>query len=245
MRSLSASLLAVLILTLGASSARADARIVSGRTPAVILDEDGDGPSAVRLLLGAGMSAAGDLFAFETGVPVVFNAPAGGSFTARRFTATLDEDVLVDAGVLVRLMPSTWLRLAGRYADMDITALANDTQIVTPAPWDHASITQLTLLLEQSLAVGQWLPYLTAGASFVSIDGLADGMDQDGVAPMFGAGLRYRPNPRLGFWAEVLDTIHQFDSDALVGDVLPETGELTERGPQHLVGLAVGVELGF
>jgi hypothetical protein len=233
------------VVLLGSASAWADARIVSGRTPAVVEDESGRGPSALRLTLGAGMSAAGDLFAFETGVPRVYDAPAGGSFTARRFTATLDEDVLVDLGLMLRVLPTTWLRLGGRYADMDITALANDTQIVTPAPWDRATFTQLNLMLEQCLAVGTWAPFVVAGVSYVDLDGLSDGLDQTGVAPVFGAGLRYRPKPQLGAWVEILDTVRQIDSEALVGDVLPQTGELTEWGPQHLVGLAVGLELGF
>ena len=240
-----ARLTAAALLILAAQTVWADARIVSGRTPAVVRDDSGREPSALRLTVGAGLAAAGDLFAFETSVPRVFDAPAGGSFTARRFTATLDEDVLVDVGLLLRVLPTTWLRLAGRYADMDVTALANDTQIVTPAPWDRASFTQINLMLEQALAVGRWVPFVTAGVAYVDLDALAAGLDQNGTAPVFGAGLRFRPKRELGGWVEILDTVRQIDSDPLIGGALPEAGQLTENGPQHLVGLAVGLELGF
>ncbi len=234
-----------LCMVLSASTASADARIVSGRISATESVHQEAEPSSIRLLLGGGVSAAGDVFAYESSLTRSVTTPLGGSFMASRFTATLDEDVLIDLGLLIRISSRAGIRVSGRWSEMGLTALANDSQIVTPSPWDVVTFTQLTMLYEQALAVGKWVPFIAGGASWLKVDAMADVLDQQGVSPTLGVGLRVRTDPRFGFWAEILDTVRQIESNQLMGEVLPGDGEFTEFGPQHLVGLTIGIELGF
>ncbi len=233
------------VLTLSASSALADARVVSGRTRPSEPTSVAGAESRFRFSIGGGMLSGGDLFRVVVPETRTWTSPAGVTFNARRITATLDEDVLFQAGFAMRVGAASYLRLEAASAKMNIAALANDSQVVSPFLWDAATFTRLDLAWEQALAVGVWRPYLVAGISWLDMGTTAPAMDQSHFAPSAGAGLEYAMGGRMSVRAEVLDTVLQLGSEGLSGDVVPQDAEFTERGPQHLVGLTVILDVAF
>lgn len=226
--------------------ALADARVVTGRTPAALAREGRPGPATRWSLdLGAGMAAGGDLFQVIADQTVPWETPRGATFLARRYDVTLDEDVLVGGGVGYAVGPASSLRLLVQWTEMDLTALANDSQYVTPVLWDRASILRGALLWEQRLTATRLQPYLAAGAGWTVLDAGADALDQSSLAPLLGAGLLLRQGERLALRVEVLDGFRQLSSADLVGGLLPQGTDLRERGPQHVVALTAGLRLAF
>lgn len=245
MRSSSLALILAAALLLPAH-AMAEARVVTGRTPAEREQERrGGAPSRWSLDLGAGMAAGGDLFQVVAEQTVAWPTPRGGSFQARRYDVTLDEDVLLAGGVSLRMSARGSLRLSLAWTEMDLTALANDSQYVTLVLWDRARFLRAGLVWEQRLTDTRLRPYGLVGVGFTSLAAGDGTLDQAGITPLLGAGALLRLASRVDLRLEAVDGIRQFDSEALVGDLLPDGTDLRERGPQHLVALTAGVRLAF
>lgn len=236
--------LLILILAAGATAAPGDARIVSGR-PAPTVERD-DGPSRWSLHVGAGLAAGGDLFRVQVDDSRAFTTPLGGAgFNAQRFTTTLDEQALLSGDLIWRTGETSALRLGFSWAEMDVAALANDGQYVTPILWDQASLTTVGLVWEQTLLQAPLRPYLLAGAVFLSVDALAPELDQEAVAPLVGVGVAYRVAETMQLHLSVRDVVRQLDTEGVVGASVPANVEYASRGPQHLIGLSGGLELSF
>lgn len=241
-----ASVLVLAAALLLPSCAPAEARVVSGRTPAEReRGRLGEDTSRWSLDLGAGLAAGGDLFQVAAAQTVAWPTPRGGSFQARRYDVTLDEDVLLAGGLCWRTGTRSSLRLSLAWTEMDLTALANDSQFVAPVPWDRARFLRAGLVWEQRLTETRLRPYGLIGVGYSSLAAGNGALDQGGITPLLGAGALLRLAPRVDLRLEVVDGIRQFESEALVGDLLPAGTDLRERGPQHLVALTAGLRLAF
>ena len=224
----------------------ADARVVTGRTPAG-REEARPVPSPSRWSLdfGAGMLAGGDLFRVGGEQTVTWPTPGGGSFQARTYEVTVDEDAAFLMGLDIRLRDRSSLRLDLTYAKADLTALANDSQYVVPVPWDRATFTRAGLVWEERLTDTRLRPYGVLGLGLTAFSAADGALDQTGLTLLAGVGGLYRILGQTDLRVEIRDGIRQLDSRPLVGDLLPEGVDLQERGPQHLVAITAGLRLPF
>ncbi len=189
-----------------------------------------------------GLAAGGDLFHVKAGLTETWTAPLGAAtFPAQRFTVTLDEGLLIGMGLARRVTPRGWLRLYFSWTEMDATALANDTQFVELVPYDVLTMTRIGLRWEQRLLDTPLTPYLCAGADYLDVSAKADYLSQSRLAPTAGAGLIY---DLAGAWrvsGEVTDTVVQLDSAGVTDADWPGGAVYSERGPQHLISLTLGL----
>ncbi len=228
-----------------AGVASGQSRVVSGRHSAPIVREEPTEPSRWTLGVGSGVTMAGDLFQVVDDFTHPWVKPNGTEFSAERFEVTLDEDVVLSAEFAADITRTTRLRALMHWTEMDGTALANDSQTVTPIFWDRFSLFRLGLVLEQALSDSRLRPYVAAGVSYLVFGSTAVELDQSGLTPIVGGGLLYDMNQRLSFRFELLDSIRQIDSQQLVGTLLPEGTDLREKGPQHVVDATFGLVLRF
>lgn len=189
----------------------------------------------------AGLGAGGDLFHVKAGFPENWTAPVGGeTFAAKRFTVTLDEGLQLGLRLTRRLTPRGWLRLEFSWTEMEATALAH-TDFVTLVPYDVLTMVRLGLLWEQRLLEMPLSPYVCAGVDYLDVAAKAVYLSQSTVAPTVGAGLIYEMAGPWRVTAELSDTIVQLESAGFTEQDWPGGAVYTERGPQHLISLTVGL----
>jgi len=198
-------------------------------------------PGAWSIGFGSGLAMAGDLFRVTGEDTRPWVRPNGTTFMAERFEVTLDEDVLLGAELARDFTSSGRVRGFVHWAEMNGTALANDSQFVLPVLWDRFSLLRLGLVWEQSLAETPLRPYLVGGISFLSFGSTAPELDQTLWTPVLGVGLLMDLNERLTVRMELLDGIGQIDSEALLGNLYPAETDLHEHGPQHIVDWTLGL----
>ena len=247
--------LAVLVLAvmlvggaMQADAETADARVVrrstDQSTPEVIPGRPHEMNWAFRF--GAGMSAGGDLFLAKSGANAPWTAPlTGETFTAKRFTVTLDENVGLSVALARRISRRGWLHLGYDWTEMDATALANDTQYVELVPYDVLTFSRFQLVWEERLTETPLTPVLLVGATWLSVSASADDLDKSRIAPVVGMGLLWHMPGPWSVRLDLVDTIVQLSSDETITEDGPEDAEFIEFGPQHLVGIELGLMFVF
>ncbi len=240
-----------LLLMLGVAgrsdASPADARVVTpaDRTPSVT-PEPQPADASWQFRVGTGFSAGGDLFQVKSDATETWTAPvAATDFSARRFTATLDESVLISAGLARRLTSRGWLQLDFTWTEMNVTALALSGQVVDLVPYDVLTFTRLGLAWEQRLLDTPLAPYVRGGVTWLDLSAKSDALTQSGLAPTVGVGAVWRMQGAWAVRAELTDTITQLESDGVTAVDWPEAATYTERGPQHLIGIDVGLVVSF
>ncbi|MBC8423296.1 hypothetical protein H8E07_04160 [bacterium] len=189
----------------------------------------------------AGLGAGGDLFQVKTDLLESWTAPVGGeTFAAKRLTVTLDESLQLGLGLARRLTPRGWLRFQFSWTEMEATALAH-APFITLVPYDVMTMVRLGLLWEQRLLATPLSPYVCAGVDYLDVAAKADYLTQSVFAPTVGAGLIYEMAGPWRVTAELSDTIVQLESAGFTAQHWPVGAVYTERGPQHLISLSVGL----
>lgn len=229
-------------------AAPADARVVrpsSGRTAPETSDTTVR-PADWFFDVGAGISAAGDLFRAKSDATEMWTAPVSGeTFAARRFTVTLDETARISAGLARRITGRGWLHLNFTWFEMNATALANDSQFVSLVPYDVLTFTSLGLTWEERLTDTDLAPFVLAGATWLDVSARSDALSQSSFAPVFGAGVSWRLQGGWVARADLTDTLVQIDSDDVVDTDWPVQATHAEIGPQHLIGIEIGLSVAF
>jgi hypothetical protein len=220
---------------------------VSGRSRPVVV-----GPTAHRagwgLSFGGGVLAGGDLFRVVNDLTVNWSAPgaAAADFNAKRFTATLDEAGALAVGFTRRLGARSWLRVDLASGEMKVTALANDSQTVTPVPYDQLTLLLLSLSWEQRLLDTRLQPYLAGGVSWLDLQGASEALTQSRTGIRAAIGLSYRLLERGNVRLEVADNVISVDSEGIPAESgFPASARFTEQGPQHLFALSLQLEFIF
>jgi hypothetical protein len=191
-----------------------------------------------------GVSAAGDLFRVKS-ASTEWTAPVGGAtFTAKRFTVTLDEAFLIGIGLARRITDRGWLRADFAWTEMDATAFAL-TEAVELVPYDVLTMVRLGLRWEQHLLETPLSPYICAGVDYLDVDAKSDFLAQSTWAPAVGVGLIYVLQGSWRLRGEIVDTIVQFDSEGVTAADWPAQATYTELGPQHLFGLGLCLSVMF
>jgi len=193
-----------------------------------------------------GLGASGDLFRVKGTMTGDWTAPVDGElFQARRFTVTLDENVLLGFSLSRRVSRLGWLRVDFAWTELEATALANDSQFVQLVPYDALTMVQLGLVWEQRLLDEAWSPFVVLGVSHLDIGATADFLDQSKLVPKVGLGLVYDLTGPWRLRGEISDTLVQLDSAGITAVDWPADAAYTELGPQHLFALTLGMDVLF
>lgn len=238
-----------LLLLCSAAGVRAQERdAVSGRSRPVLAQSRESSRADWTVSVGGGAFAAGNLFRVINDLTVTWvpPGPAAESFEAERFTATLDEDAAIVFGVGRRLGDRSWLRFDLAAGEMGVTALANDSQFVTPVPYDVLSLTLLALSWEQRLLATRLQPTVIVGVTWADLGAGSSALSQSGIGARLGAGFAYRINDWGGVRLDVTDTILSIDSAGIPAEnAFPASSRFTELGPQHVFTLSAQLEMMF
>ncbi len=236
------------VLAQSLQAAPADARVVkrsSGRSLPVEVELKRDAPTWA-VSVDAGLAAGGDLFSLESGAGASWLAPLTlETFTAKRFTVTLDESMIWSVALARRITSHGWLRADLSISEMDATALANDTQFVSLFLYDRLTFTQAGLAWEQRLLDTPLTPFLLIGATYLDVDATATYLQQSRVAARGGAGVIYSLSDMWCARFEMTDSIMQLESGDVMLTDIPVDSVHGERGPQHLVKIGFGLVASF
>jgi len=240
--------MAALALWACAGTALADAYVLEpkrGRSGPVRETRDA-GDADWAFTVGGGLGASGDLFQVKGAVTGDWTAPIDGEvFQARRFSVTLDENVLVGFGFSRRVTRLGWLRLDFSWTELEATALANDSQFVELVPYDALTMIRVGVAWEQRLVDEAWAPFVVLGVSHLDVEATADFLDQSGLAPTIGLGLDYDLSGPWRLRCELTDTLVQLESSGVTAGDWPGDAVYTEVGPQHLIALTLGMAVLF
>jgi len=136
-----------------------------------------------------GIVAGSDLFQVDVvngnGVPWVSEE----AFTTNQFDAFLEETF--EIGLFVGLRLGDWISLRGDiiWADMGVSAAAQETQVVTVYSYDHFSVLTLALGTEFRLVRNESHPYLGVSLALVRLDpGHAVGLGQTNLGGRLSLG---------------------------------------------------------
>jgi len=232
----------------GGEDAGAQTSTVTGRHAPVSVDP---GPSRLRVTAGAGVLTSGDLFKVEvvSRNPQPWLSPAGSQFNSEEFIVTLDEDLLLSASLIYRLVGQWWLRGDLSYAKLDATAEALVGQTVELHLYDQLDFLMAGLTVERPLVSTPSYPFLLAGLAWVDIKAENEAaFDQSDLGWRLGGGYHQQFATSWGLRLEIRDTILQIDTlQHQPLNLNPQEPELKieQYGPQHLFELALLIQKVF
>lgn len=195
----------------------------------------------------AGVEAGGRLYrAKSDGSSVGWPIPSDDTLAHQGTEALVEMEESFSLGLrVIGRLRDNWGFSAGMsLSDIDVSAKVRTTTAdVNSLPWDQVSILHLD-------AVGTWWPipgrhepFIFAGVDLVSLSGEGGTMDQNGVAPVIGAGFSFTlfGNTRLDL--SVRDTLLSLDFDdeeTRLKDRVIAFGSLEAESSLHLLQLGMG-----
>jgi hypothetical protein len=204
------------------------------------------------LQVGAGLMAAGDLVRVRTAgaSAIPWDPPASDPFTSESMALTLDESIVVQAGLGHRVTSRLWLRASIGLAQLDVAVRARIGQTAEVFRWDQIAVLTAGLDAEYRLVRDRSYPYVVAGVGAVRLTAEGDaGLDDTSLALRYGAGYHQHLGPRWGLRLEVRDSLAAYDLDGyrppVVGGTVYPDATITDAGRDHFWEIAVAMQTVF
>lgn len=233
------TLVFAVLLTVSSAHASDFQKSTTGRLPPPMAGVSAG--SRLEVEFGSGMMAGGDLFSYKSPNLMTWFSQAGVALSARKFTVTLDENALLYFGAKFRVSRGLAIRLNFERTEMTAIAQAFRENEVVLLEFDVLAVSDYCIDLTYELGAAAFRPFLSAGLTYVVLDGEHVAFSESLLGPRFGAGASYRIMKSTRLVGEVTVSRVDIDTQGIMGENLPLQVEYENYGPHQIYALKLYV----